>query len=560
MGVKHFFIWLSKNCSNSIKPLTQKPIIDNLALDLNGIIHPCAQKIFNYNQEKKRFISKAFYPPTSKHNYTKLYSLICERIAEYIFYLQPRKRLILCIDGIAGFAKMNQQRSRRFVSVKKRDYNCPFDPNCITPGTYFLHKLSQYIDWYLRLMISTCPQYQNLEIIFSNEKVPGEGEHKILHYIRKYAILGESYCIHGLDADLIMLAMATKVEKMYISREEYKSKNIVILDINNIRKELIVSLDWSTKEKQAKKKYLVNDFILMCFLVGNDFLPTIPTLAILEGGIDVMINTYKTVGEDCGHLTSSRYLHFDAIFEFFDRLSKHSPELLKEKYTKRECFFQDKYLEQSVIEGEENEDKNDKSIDIAKYKKLYYTNKLKDVSVEKICHKYIQGLDWVFKYYVKGIPDWNWYYKWPYAPFLSDLVTFSKTYKKKSFSLNKPLTPFQQLLCVLPPSSRNIIPKPLNNLLTKDSPISKYYPETFEIDLSGKRRDWEGIILLPNINFKKIQKEYEKMIESVDRRDQKRNQSGHSFIYTYNHHVNYVFKSGRGNINDCHCKLERIDL
>ena len=77
----------------------------------------------------------------------------------------------------------------------------------------------------------------------------------------------------------------------------------------------------------------------MCFLVGNDFLPTIPTLAILEGGIDVMINTYKTVGEDCGHLTSSRYLHFDAIFEFFDRLSKHSPRTLERKIYKKRMFF-----------------------------------------------------------------------------------------------------------------------------------------------------------------------------------------------------------------------------
>ena len=40
---------------------------------------------------------------------------------------------------------------------------------------------------------------------------------------------------------------------------------------------------------------LVDDFVLLTFLVGNDFLPHLPTLPISAGGLDVMIDTYRKV-------------------------------------------------------------------------------------------------------------------------------------------------------------------------------------------------------------------------------------------------------------------------
>ena len=170
MGVKHFYIWINKLFSKSIKSIDKKPIIDNLALDLNGIIHPCAQKIYNYgkSEERQRFISVPHTPRPSVRLNKELYKLVCEQIMEYLINLEPRKRLIICIDGVAGFAKMNQQRSRRFVSMKKKIVDHAFDPNCITPGTSFMHYLSKYIDWYLRKMISDCSLFRNLEIVFSN--------------------------------------------------------------------------------------------------------------------------------------------------------------------------------------------------------------------------------------------------------------------------------------------------------------------------------------------------------------------------------------------------------
>ena len=43
--------------------------------------------------------------------------------------------------------------------------------------------LGKYLEWYIRTMISTSPDWQYLEVIFSNEKVPGEGEHKNIKII-----------------------------------------------------------------------------------------------------------------------------------------------------------------------------------------------------------------------------------------------------------------------------------------------------------------------------------------------------------------------------------------
>ena len=79
-----------------------------------------------------------------------------------------------------------------------------------------------------------------IEVIFSNEKVPGEGEHKIVNYIRKYGSRLESYMIHGLDADLIMLALGTELEKIYILRENIYNDSILhILDIHRFSKNLL---------------------------------------------------------------------------------------------------------------------------------------------------------------------------------------------------------------------------------------------------------------------------------------------------------------------------------
>jgi 5'-3' exoribonuclease 1 len=40
---------------------------------------------------------------------------------------------------------------------------------------------------------------------------------------------------------------------------------------------------------------VIDDFVLLGMLVGNDFLPALPTLDIAEGALDTMFDTYKAL-------------------------------------------------------------------------------------------------------------------------------------------------------------------------------------------------------------------------------------------------------------------------
>jgi 5'-3' exoribonuclease 2 len=105
---------------------------------------------------------------------------------------------------------MNQQRSRRFRAAKesfdKQEAICRvkaelrekgahlplaneneqhFDSNCITPGTPFMTRLSQCLHYYIHERLNNDPGWKNVRVILSDANVPGEGEHKIMDYIRK---------------------------------------------------------------------------------------------------------------------------------------------------------------------------------------------------------------------------------------------------------------------------------------------------------------------------------------------------------------------------------------
>jgi 5'-3' exonuclease len=219
MGIKHFFSWFKTNFSEyihsmkhgiNVQDLGINANIDNIMIDMNGIFHNSAQKVYEYgNYKKPPRLLRLKYKNTLNNNQKqiKLFEDVCDTIENIIDITKPSKRVILCVDGPAPLSKQNQQRQRRFRSAMESSDNCQFDTCSITPGTKFMDKLTKYIDWYIRKRISEDKKWQKLEIIFSNEKVPGEGEHSCLNYTKNHGDPNETYCIYGLDADLILICL-----------------------------------------------------------------------------------------------------------------------------------------------------------------------------------------------------------------------------------------------------------------------------------------------------------------------------------------------------------------
>ena len=170
-------------------------------------------------------------------------------------------------------------------------------------------------------------------MIFSDATVPGEGEHKIMQFIRRqrtapgYSPNMENV-LYGMDADLIMLGLATHEAKFTIFRETVLfGKNQVCLtcgqkghmakqckgapkDAESLPKDLLPPpfqfLNLSVlREYLSHELYFDNlpfpwdlervldDFVFLCFFVGNDFLPHLPSLEIREGALDDLITLYK---------------------------------------------------------------------------------------------------------------------------------------------------------------------------------------------------------------------------------------------------------------------------
>ena len=79
---------------------------------------------------------------------------------------------------------------------------------------------------------------------------------------------------------------------------------------------------------------------------------------------------------------------------------------------------------------------------------------------------------------------------------LSDLTNLSGVFERIDFQIGAPLRPFEQLMACLPPASSALVPRPYRKLMcSPDSPIIHFYPESFEIDMNGKKNPWEGVSL-----------------------------------------------------------------
>mgnify|MGYP006989422147 CR=1 FL=1 len=70
----------------------------------------------------------------------------------------------------------------------------------------------------------------------------------------------------------------------------------------------------------------------MCFFVGNDFLPHLPSLEIREGAIDRLVNLYKNcVYKTGGFVTDSGDVNLNRVQLILNELGKVEDEIFKHR-------------------------------------------------------------------------------------------------------------------------------------------------------------------------------------------------------------------------------------
>lgn len=317
MGVPKFFRWLSERYPAISMLIAENriPEFDALYLDMNGIIHNCTHKDSD--------------SPALRLSDDQMFIAIFNYIEHLYGKIKPKQLFFMAVDGVAPRAKMNQQRGRRFrtaldaenakekavregVEMPKED---PFDSNCITPGTEFMAKLTQQLKYFVNKKVSEDKDWQGVDIVLSGHEVPGEGEHKIMEYIRRAKAQpgydpNIRHCLYGLDADLIMLGLLSHDPHFCLLREEVtfgrqvqkkpkelEHQNFYLLHLSMVREYL--ELEFQELQQEGVLGFpfdmerVIDDFILMAFFVGNDFLPNLPNLHINEGALALMFKIYK---------------------------------------------------------------------------------------------------------------------------------------------------------------------------------------------------------------------------------------------------------------------------
>jgi len=59
----------------------------------------------------------------------------------------------------------------------------------------------------------------------------------------------------------------------------------------------------------------------------------------------------------------------------------------------------------------------------------------------KIRRSYLEGISWVYAYYYTGVPSWDWFYPFHYAPLAVDLV--KSGINDISFEIGEPYKPIE---------------------------------------------------------------------------------------------------------------------
>ncbi|KAI9814878.1 MAG: 5'-3' exoribonuclease 2 [Phylliscum demangeonii] len=397
MGVPALFRWLSQKYPKIISPVVEElpreidgieiPVdtstpnpngeeMDNLYLDMNGIVHPCS-----HPEDRP--------PPANEEEMMLEIFKYTDRVVNMV---RPRKLLMIAVDGVAPRAKMNQQRSRRFRSAqeakeKDDDYaefvkmlkskaggalaegaeevmnKKTWDSNAITPGTPFMDILAASLRYWAAYKLNTDPAWAKDADLIMLGLATHEPHFRVLREDvffqdskpRTCRICGQT----GHKAEECRGEAKVKDGEYDEKDRAHPLKPFIWLHVSILREYLQAELYVPSQPFRFDLERALDDWVFMCFFVGNDFLPHLPSLDIRENGIDTLIAIWRdNIPIMGGYVTKDGQVDLAKAQVILDGLAAQEDAIFqrrrqadekKEKNAKRRKLEQERYPSRSSL-------------------------------------------------------------------------------------------------------------------------------------------------------------------------------------------------------------------
>ena len=495
MGIPSYYRLLCQKNKKTITNQYNKTNRTVLCLDFNCIVYHCLSKVPEY-------IDDISYE-------SSLIKEVCHYVEHIYKSAGKPEELLIAVDGVVPMAKMKQQRLRRFKSIFMEPYELEagvkvvgkksWDKNSITPGTLFMKKLDSALE-------ELCKSKSCWSL--SGFRNPGEGEHKVMNFIRNYQNIEKTtFLVYGLDADLILLSMLNSFKALntiYLMREQMEF-NTVIVDTFDKEQFLYLHIEELKNQlfKNPTKEY-IEDYIMMMSLLGNDFIPHSISVTIKDGGYVILYNLLRKFHTQNKFLVNNGKVNWEVLKEFIGEFYESEEDLISQLCKKKKHSFAYKgkteyeqkmanvytlptkwFTESEIYDGNM----------IAGWQDTYYSKWL-HTDKDKILVEYCKGLQWVLDYYNGKEIEFDWYYPYMYPPLWKDLYNYIGTTSHDiQYTINQAIEPEQQLALVLPITSYNLITNPKY----KEFPM-KYphlFPIKFGVHSLGKKFIYECESTIP---------------------------------------------------------------
>ena len=517
MGIPSYYRTLITKIPHAIQRKAPSEV-SALVIDMNCMI---------YHVLKEPTMLAIHYPGASdlvgsKAWERKLQEEVCSYLTHIWRSAGASLKVYVALDGVVPYAKIKQQRFRRFKTASTSNMETPsWDTNAITPGTDFMASMGSALrqagakhGW-----------------IISDTEEPGEGEHKVLRWLLSTKLPEGPVVVYGLDADLILLCLLAgdKLGEQYplfLLREAMAFGKMVRLNENS-QVDLcffkVACLYESLQKGKPWSREQFYDYIFGMSFCGNDFLPTGLSLRIRDEGHSILLAGLNDLWSKQKNLVkfdlTSGFArpNADGLKTFAKWISLQEERLIvqtiKRKMSARLGESADDNL--PIIEQAEQPmvDLVGEKVYLKKgWKSVYNRLALGEDSVEQRRLRvadFWQGWCWILDYYQGRPVDLEWVYPAGYPPTWSDLVQhFSLSLSGQNGLAKLPLKPQEQLALVLPMRSWGLLLKtPYRNL---PATIPQFWPQGFHLETFGKRFGWECEPMIPMLTPARLRYEITK--------------------------------------------------